>query len=261
MNESLHMYVTGSTVQLRRVAGPPWRRRLDDIGAKPWRPAEPASLGLQLAPAARRFKRDLHVHVGAALCRLGVFELPAGVRGTGEAEAVGCARLRHELGLDTAQWRLRAQVIPRRGIAVAAAMATQAVDAVAAFAATHDLRVVTLRPFAMGLWNCVQARQASGAARTFVAVEPDALTVLRWSEGTLREAYSMQHAGDAGLLQREARRLALQGDSRDTLALLAHRDGAWDLSGLDGVLLPARGYLQRSRYADFRELMFAAEAP
>ncbi|AXA91099.1 hypothetical protein DPH57_07960 [Massilia sp. YMA4] len=138
-------------------------------------------------------------------------------------------------------------------------MATQVVDAVTMFATAHRLRIMTLQPYAASLWNCVRDRRTSRTNRTLVAVEQDALTVLRWSDGTLREAYSILHAGDASLLQRETRRLALQGDARDKLTLLAHRDGSWDLTGLEGMLLPSRGYLRRLRYGDFRDLMFAAE--
>ncbi len=254
MNESLHLYLSGADAMLRVRAGWPWRPRVAELAA--WRCApEAGALHAPCAlPGARWRRTALHVVVGAALCRLGVFDLPEGARGPAEIEAIGRARLAHDLDLEAARWRLSCDHDARHRKVIVCAVRVEVYAAVEAFAAAHGLRLASLRPFAAVLANAVAPAPAAGR-RTLLAVEAGALSVIGWDDGAIASARSMVHDGQPHTLLRAVQRVALNGeDSAGELALLADRRVAWEAPG--GAAWLDAGRLRRERYADFRDLMF-----
>lgn len=257
MNESLHLYLSGSEAMLRVRGGWPWRPRIAELAAWRCAPAADAVHPPCALPGTRWGRTALHVVVGAALCRLGVFDLPPGARGPAEIAAIGRARLVHDLDLDAAHWRLSCDHDRRHRKVVVCAVRAEVYAAVETFAAAHRLRLASLRPFAAVLANAVNPAAPTGR-RTLLAVEAGALSVIDWDDGAIASARSLLHDGRPQTLMRAVQRVALTGEhSAGELALLADRRVAWQVPGAAAWL--DAGRLRQERYADFRDLMFRAQ--
>lgn len=253
MNDSLHLYLSGAEAMLRVRGGWPWRPLVTDLAVWRCAPAAGAVHPPCTLPVARWGKTALHVVVGAALCRLGVFDLPDGARGPAEIEAIGRARLAHDLDLDAARWRLSFDHDSRHRKVIVCAVRVDVYAAVETFVSAHGLRLASLRPFTAVLANAVTPAAPAGR-RTLLAVEAGALSVIGWDDGAVESARSMLHDGQPHTLLRALQRVALAGeDSAGELSLLADRRVAWEEPG--DAWLDARGR-RHERYADFRDLMF-----
>jgi hypothetical protein len=262
MIKSLHLYLTGAEAMLRVRAGAPWRRRTVDVAA--W--CYLLDSGILQVPCALPRTRwralPLHVYAGAGLCRFGVFDLPDKVR-VGDIEAVGRAKLSHELGLDTVRWRFTCDQDRRRGKLIVAAVRADAAGRVEAFAVANRLRVVSIRPFGAVLANISEKALGGKAQRTLLAIERDALNTFTYEDGGIVGAASLPHDGQSSAVQRAVQRLTLNRDvtATDELLILACRSVSWDLDGLVNRLLDPGHYLKHGCYADFRDLMFGKEMP
>ncbi|WP_338771195.1 hypothetical protein [Massilia sp. METH4] len=261
MNESLHLYLSGTEAMLRVRSGAPLRHETVDLAAWDWLPGSGSLQAPCAVPRGRWRAAPLHVYAGAGLCRFGVFDLPDGVKAA-DIDAVGRAKLAHELGLDAARWRFTCDHDRRRGKLVAAAVRADAVAAAEAFALANKLQLVSVRPFGAVLANLTEKALAGTGQRTLLAIERDALNCFTFEGGEIVAAASLPHDGQPGALQRAVQRLTLNQDSAAAgeLLILAYRAVPWILDGLMDRLLAPGDYLRHARHADFRDLMFDKES-
>ena len=253
-----HLYVSGQRASLRIRQGMPWRARVSEIATWHWRPGQALEAVADL-PAARWGRPSLHVYAGAALCRMGAFDVPSGVRTVQDIAAVGRAKLVHDLGLDESRWRFHCD---RAGNGlVACALRADAFDAVTGFARDRRFNLVSIRPFAAVLFNAVQRRPGAPSAGTLLAAEADGFSVLQSDGGQIVFARSMLHDGQPGAVRREVSRLRMRENAPadDVLAILMQKDCQWENDGFADLVLSANSMLRHARYPDFRDLMFQSE--
>jgi hypothetical protein len=259
MNESLHLYLTGSTLFLRREHGLPWRRRVAPLGQAAWDGAElkPSSLAAaELAPPAPGrawYRRPLHIYLGSALCRFMVTALPQGLHDEAECQAAAAAQMRHHLGLDGG-WTVALDAGSQPARAVACAVRQELVGQLGRLADANKLVLASVRPFATMVWNAAQ-----GGTDALIVVEDDAFTLFASGAAGLDTVSTLAHRRERELIDRELRRVALSagaGGSAVRLALPAHLDAMAPASAARALRMDAR--LGRERYADFRDLVFRA---
>ncbi len=257
MNESLHLYLTGSTLFLRREHGLPWRRRVATLGQAAWDGAalEPAILAAaELAPPAKGpawRRRPLHVYLGSALCRFMVAKLPQGLRDEAERQAAAAAQMRHHLGLDGG-WTVALDAAAQPAGAVACAVRQELVGQLARLADANRLVLASVRPFATAVWNT--ARPGKDA---LIVVEDDAFTLFASGAAGLDTINTLAHRREHELIDRELRRVALAsgaGGSAVRLVLPPHLDAMAPASAARALGMDARP--GREHYADFRDMVF-----
>jgi hypothetical protein len=259
MNESLHLYLTGSACRLRREQGLAWRRRVTPAGEGEWDGALLDGDGLELAAPGRRWRRrTLHVHLGSALCRFMVAALPQGLRDDTERQAAAAAQMRHQLGLDGAEWTCALDAAAHDRSApgtIVCAVRLAVMVQLRRLADVNRLALVSVRPFATTVWNA--ARAGTTDAATLIVVEDDAFTLFVAGSAGLETVSTMGHRRESELIERELRRVALAAGAQGGavhLAMPAHLDAMAPASAVRG--LTRQAHLDREHYADFRDLLF-----
>ncbi len=261
MTEAIHLYIGGKQVIARRQSGYPWRRRTEPLGAWDWDAAAPSSLTFdQLAlPTKRRV--NLHVYVGSALSRFMALALPAGLRDLGEQRAAAQAQMQQQLGLNPADWNFTLDPQRPPAKSVVCAVRRNVIERIEALSTQHGLRLMSLQPYVAGVWNAFQERK-NAPESALIAIEEDAFTVFVASAGALESMSTLYHRRESGLVEREIKRLGMSAGGVEQEIGVALSNG---LAGMaqtnpDRILLKA-AYLKEAIYADFRDLLFASEAP
>jgi hypothetical protein len=209
MTESLHLYLNSSTCLLRRRAGWPWKRRVSALGQFDWTADDLASLRLTLPVRGTRRNASLHVVLGAALCKFMIVEVPVQLIDPVERALVGAASMRRHFGLLAGEWECTADIRPAAGQAIVCAVRISLIEHLRALAATHGLRLKSVRPYATVLWDAVCAQRVDGDETGLLAVEDDAFTVIMARAGKVVSVHALQHHDAAGLPERELRRIGL----------------------------------------------------
>ncbi|PHV04666.1 hypothetical protein CSQ96_24560 [Janthinobacterium sp. BJB412] len=260
LHSHLHLYLTESRGYVRRHAGWGWRRRTESLGQFDWHAGAP----LELAPwLGRHWRTSLHVHLGAALCRLVALEIPAGAKDAAEAQAVASASLQHEFGLASAEWLCTLERAPAGEKSAVCAIRRDLLERLrTAAAAAPRSRLVSVKPLLAGVWAALPQRsEAEAAPSALLAVEEDAFTVVVTQAGKLLAMHSLPHRGEADLVERQVRRLGQSYgtamEARIHLALAQGRQGL--LGDHHRLLLSGREHLRRQYYPDFRDVLFAGE--
>lgn len=250
-----HLYLSGRRAWLRRTHGMPWNKRVSDVATWDWGPGQ--SLGAVAGiPINRWTKSSLSVYAGSALCRMGVFPAPAGVRKEGDLAAIGRAALQHERDLKENSWRF--SVDHTRGQIIACALRSEAFDAITTFANGSRLKLLSVRPFAAVLFNAFRRQHGGKFSGALLAVEADALSVIQTDGDRIVTARSMMHDGGSGVVRREVNRLRMRadGETDESLAILLETGCAWETKGLEDAVLSYSSAESSRHFADFRDLMF-----
>jgi hypothetical protein len=262
MNESLHLYLNATEVHLRRVGGPPWRRKVEELNASAWDMADPGSLKLDGLPPAGAWRRPLHVYAGSALGKFMAIDLPQGLRDESEARAAAQAQMQHQLGLQAADWHftLDRAVAPAKSIVCA--VRRNAMERLQSLAQENGLRLVSLKPFVAGVWNAVQ-RKAAGdgvAQSALVAIEDDAFTVLVEASGKLVSMSTLSHRRESDLVDREIRRLGYSfgTETHGAIRIALPRHLSALAQAVPEKVVLREDYMEQGLYANFRDLLFAS---
>lgn len=263
MIDAYHIYLNGSEVLLRRQTGW-WRwRRVEEVARWQWDAAVPVSLNFDALQLRKRRYATLAVHVGSALGKFMMIELPVGLQGEDEERAAAQAQMQHQLGLLPGQWEFTLDHQPQRGKLVACAVRADIGARLRQLARDRGLRLLSLRPYVAGVWNAMQLRPASpvtasDADRAVMMVENDAFTIVIEREGKMDAISAMAHRREADLINREIRRMAYSlGEDGQRHIRLAVTSEIQPLAQLHGEKVLRRDdYLHAAVYADFRDLLF-----
>lgn len=263
MIDAYHLYLNSSEVLARRQCGwGPWRRQ-EELLRWQWNATAPSSLNLDALALRRRRHATLSVHVGSALAKFMVLELPAGLEDGLEEHAAAQAQMQHQLGLNPAQWELRLDHLPARGKVVACALRADVAARLRQLARERNMRLVSLRPFAATAWNALQLQRekqsrAPDSAGALMLVEKDAFTIVIEKDGAIDAMNALAHRREADLINREVRRLAYAlGDQAQQHIRLAIAADLMPLASLHREKVVLRDdYLQQRQYMDFRDLLF-----
>lgn len=263
MIDAYHVYLNASEVLVRRQTGWSRWRRIEELARWQWDAAIPASLNFDALELRKRRYATLAVHVGSALGKFMKLELPVGLRDEQEERAAAQAQMQHQLGLSPGQWEFTLDHLPTRGLVVACALRADIGARLRQLARERGLRLLSLRPYVIGVWNAMQLRRgpqapSSDGGRALMMVENDAFTIVIEKEGIVDAMSSMAHRREADVVNREVRRMAYSlGDDGQCHIRLAVAGDILPLAQLhaEKVLL-REDYLQPVLYADFRDLLF-----
>jgi hypothetical protein len=239
MNESYHLYLTGSRARLRRVSGWPWRRYVAETGDWAWDAASGLACPEELPQS--RFRQPLYVLAGSAFCRFLVVDLPASVRNAAEARIVGQSQMEAELGMEPGEWRYAVCARQDGQQAVACAVRETLYRQVEQFAQARNLRLASLRPLFETVWN--EGLQKNAPDRTLIFIEDDAYAVSCMEAGRITSIGSFVHGGDREGARRAVRRQLIGSEVPDQGAIQVRQ-----VAAADGIL-----------QADFRDLFRTVE--
>ncbi len=260
MIESFHLYITGKEAYLRRQTGLPWRRRVEVVDQWHWDPAVPASLLRASMGVKKWYRPRLHVYVGSALCKFMAVALPLELHAIDELRAAGQAKMQHQLGLNAADWVFTLDSASPGGKAIVCAARRNVMDRVHELTAKTGLRLWSLKPYVVGIWNVAQkkVRAATPSATALIAIEEDAFTVWMTRAGILDAMNTLGHAREPELVSREMKRLAfiLGDDANENIGLALAPSLSSMMPPNAGKLLLRSAYVKENRYADFRDLLF-----
>lgn len=211
MTDTFHLYLNGRRALCRRQSGLPWKRLLVELPEWSWNSQDPASLAFSLPDADKRRRAPLHVYLGSALCKFMIVEIAEGVVDVRERGLIAEARMRRHLGLDPEEWRCTVDVGKKLGKAIVCAIHSDLMARIEALATLHGLKLVSLRPYASGLWNMLSgsAHNMSDTHTGLLAVEDDAFTVFLAQSGALISMNALMHNGEPDLVERELKRIGL----------------------------------------------------
>ncbi|MDN2704473.1 hypothetical protein O0881_21050 [Janthinobacterium sp. SUN100] len=261
MIDAYHIYLNGSEVMLRRQTG--WGRwyRVEDITRWQWDAGTPASLNFDAIELRKRRYATLAVHVGSALGKFMIFQLPPGLQGEQEERAAAEAQMQYQLGLNPGQWEFTLDHLPARGKVVACALRADIVARLRQVAREHGLRLLSVRPYVAGVWNAMQLRCGPATlndGRAMMMVERDAFTIVIEKEGKMDAMSAMTHRREAEVINREIRRMAYSlGEDAQRHAYLMVAGELLPLAQLHvDKVVRHENLLQPILYADFRDLLF-----
>jgi hypothetical protein len=134
-------------------------------------------------------------------------------------------------------------------------------ERVKSLATDRGLKLVSLKPFAEGIWNTFADRKdgPSDSAASLIVVEDDSFTTFSARAGVLEAMSTFFHRREATLLEREVSRLRFTFgvDHGVAVALPAHL-ASLAQSHVDKLLLRSDFSVDKC-HVDFRDLVFATE--
>ncbi|QKY11972.1 hypothetical protein [Janthinobacterium lividum] len=267
MIDAYHIYLNASEVMLRRQTGWGRWRRVEEIARWPWKAATPASLNFDALKLRKRRYATLAVHVGSALGKFMMLQLPPGLQGEQEERAAAEAQMQHQLGLNPGQWEFTLDHMPARGKVVACALRADIGARLRQLANENGLRLLSIRPYVAGVWNAMQLRRAPPAPalpgdRAVIMIERDAFTIAIEKDGAMNAMSAMTHHREPDMINREMRRMAYSlGEDVQQHICLAVAGELLPLAQLHAEkVLKLDDYLQPVLYADFRDLLFQSPA-
>lgn len=210
MSEAFHLYITGSSVHARRRVGFLWRAKTEPAGDWHWDANDPTSLTLAQLVRQEARKAELHVYVGAALCRFAAVAIPAGIEDEKEQLAIARTHMRDQMGLDVAAWEFSIDPVRPPVKAMACAIRKDFFQRIGELAAEKGLSLASVKPYIAGVWNIFeQNRKEKATVSALIAVEEDAFTSILERDGSFEAAGTLRHDGEADLLDREIKRIGL----------------------------------------------------
>ncbi|APA68763.1 hypothetical protein [Janthinobacterium sp. 1_2014MBL_MicDiv] len=266
MIDAYHMYLTASEVRVRRQTGWGHWRRVEELARWQWNAGLPDSLTFEDLVLRKRRYATLVVHVGSALSKFMMLELPSGLQNEQEEQLAAQAQMQHQLGLSPGQWEYTLDHLPAaRGKVVVCALRADIGVRLRQLARERGLRLMSLRPYVVGVWNAMQQRPGSLAPisdgdRALMMVETDAFTIVIERNDTMKAMSTMVHRREADVIKREIRRMAYSLDEKAQHSIrLAVAGEILPLAQLHAEkVLQRDDYLQPILYADFRDLLFQA---
>jgi hypothetical protein len=267
MIDAYHIYINASEVMLRRQTGWGRWRRIEELARWQWESATPASLNFAALELRKRRYATLAVHVGSALGKFMMLQLPPGLQGEQEERTAAEAQMQHQLGLNPGQWEFTLDHLPARGKVVACALRADIGARLRQLANEHSLRLLSVRPYVAGVWNAVQlwrgpTAPASDGGSAVMMVERDAFTIVIEKNGAMEAMSAMTHRRESEMINREMRRMAYSlGEDAQGQIRLAIVGELLPLAQLHAEkMLQLDDYLQPVLYADFRDLLFQPPA-
>jgi len=249
-------------VLVRRQTGW-WRwRRIENVARWQWDAVAPESMEFNALNLRKRRFSTLTVHVGSALAKFMLVELPAGLQNEREEVVAVQAQMQQQLGLNPGQWEYTLDHLPGRRRVVACALRADIGARLRQLAHDRGMRLQSIRPFVVGVWNAWQMRrppqaEASNGTRALMMVERDAFTTILEKDGNLDAMSAMAHRREEDLINREVRRMASLAEDAQLHIRLAVTEDLLPLTRLHAEkVMQLEDYLQQSVYADFRDLLF-----
>lgn len=262
MIRSLHVYLTAKQVRLRWKSRLPWQTALHDLPPQRWNADDLASLMLDLPSTTGKWRNGLNVHLGSALCRFMIVDVPPSVTAPEERLAIARAQLTHRMGLDVSQWEVTLNTAGQGTSMLACAMRSNLSNRLRQMADANSLRLDSVKPFVASVWNSIDAKfdDTKDVPTALLAVEEDAFTVFQARGGHCSSVHTMTHSGEPDLVEREMKRLGLVwgGGVLDGMRL-AVLSGSNFSTRADVVPVRHADFLAQARYPDFRELLFQSE--
>ncbi|NHQ90515.1 hypothetical protein [Janthinobacterium lividum] len=263
MIDAYHIYLNGSEAMLRRQTGWGRWRRVEEMARWQWEAGMPASLNFGALELRQRRYATLAVHLGSALGKFMILELPAGLQSEQEEHAAAEAQMQHQLGLNPGQWEFTLGPLPGRKKVVACALRADIGARLRQLASEHGLRLLSMRPYVAGVWNAMQLRRGPSAPalpddRAVIMIERDAFTIVIEKDGAMAAMSAMTHRREPDMINREIRRMAYSlGEDAQQHIRLAVASELLPLAQLHTEkVLEQHDYLQPVLYADFRDLLF-----
>lgn len=263
MIDAYHMYLTASEVRVRRQTGWGYWRRVEELASWQWNAGSPESLTFEPLVLRKHRYATLVVHVGSALSKFMILELPVGLQNEQEEQAAAQAQMQHQLGLSLGQWEYTLDQLPVRGKVVVCALRADIGMRLRQLASARGLRLFSLRPYVVGVWNAMQQRHGSPApvsdgGRALMMVETDAFTIVIEKNGTMKAMSAMAHRREADVINREIRRMAysLDENAQGSIRLAVVGEILPQVQSHTEKVLRCNDYLEPILYADFRDLLF-----
>lgn len=244
----------------RRKTGSFWRPRMEVLDEWEWNAATPSSLDFDRLKAVKGRRARLHVYAGAALIKLLTIKLPANLHGEREQKLAAQAHMQDQLGLNPEEWELAIDPARLPAASIVCAIRRGFMDRVRELSTQNNLRLVSLKPFVVGVWNAFQNKRmpASGMRSALIMIEQDAFTTVVDQSGTVEFITTLLHMREGDLVERELRRLSFSGNEIASPDIrLAMPDDLLSLVNNNGdKALRQSDYLQPIKYPDFRDLLF-----
>jgi hypothetical protein len=258
MISSYHLYLTGTKASLRSQTG--LSQRIKEVAHWQWDGNDPSSLEL-VPDIAGRFGTGLHVYVGSALSQFIALELPNGLLNIEEQRVAAKAQMQSQLGLNVGEWDFAISLQHGSNTVIVCAVRRNLLERVRELARGLRLRLVSFRPYIVGVWDSVQTHQRSNSVSSFVllALEDDAFTVFVAEDYGIIAMNSMQHTRETGLVDREIKRLGytLPIETLNKICIAIPGGGVGLAAGHLNNLVSNSEFLARPIYADFRDLLFS----
>lgn len=224
----------------------------------------PGSLSFDSLDLKKGVRFNLHIYIGSALSKFMAVSLPPSLKNEKEQQLAAQAQMVNQLGLNPSEWQFSMDLVRQPDKSVVCAIRRNVIERIRMLADENDLRLVSLKPYVVGVWNAMDAyRQGASESRSaLMAVESDAFTLLVNRFGKVESASTLLHHCEGGLIDREIRRLGFSLDAGEEQSIhLAVTDELLNLAQANtGKILSKNAFLKNEIYADFRDLLFASEA-
>jgi len=258
MNNSYHLYVTGTDLVLRRETGYLRWRRIETVAEYAWQ--KDASLssifeGIQMASFG---KAKLSVHVGSAWVKFITVALPAALKDRIEVNAAAHAQMQLHLGLDGREWVSTCDLVATPGKSIVCSVRRSLVEQLHLLAETHRLNLVSIRPFAAAVWNAAaNIKGGSDSEFALMVIERDAMALFYEKDGALQSITSSSHHRQADVIEREINRVGYSfgPQAEENLRIAIAPSSAALAAAHSARFLDHDNWLEQRLYPDFRDLL------
>lgn len=221
MIDAFHLYINASEIHSRRASGWGGRRIVTELMKYQWNSKDLPTLTLdQLEPSAKwrgRFA-SLSVYIGSACCKLMVVDLPAQINEPEQIAAVAASQMEYQMGISRNDWEFTVDNRMSNGKAIACAIRSDLVKHLKQVSLKQGVRLISIQPFFVSVWNQFVDNSADQSHRTLFAVEDDALTVISMHERIISSINNFLHLSNSLLIEKEIKRVSAMlqsGPSRE----------------------------------------------
>ncbi|MFZ6693721.1 hypothetical protein [Undibacterium sp. SXout20W] len=265
MTDSLHIYLTSSTIFVRKKTRIFLKSKLENVGEWSWKGHIPEALPWEMIlPTAQSKKTPfVHIYLGGGMCKLMVFDLPENLNDFAETIAEAKTQMIQKLGINQTEWQFTIDTNHANQKVIICAAPTQLMEAIQKLAAIYPKKVISVSPYINGIWNLLTTRVPMNDKTALFICEEDAITVLVADKGAIQLITSILHKKDALMIEPEVERLYIALKSEAPIDLrFAFNDAMASALANDysTMLLPSRHLPASATAPDFCDLAFVVAA-
>ena len=114
MTDSLHIYLTSSTIFVRKKTRFFLKSKLENVGEWSWKGHIPEALPWEMIlPTAQSKKTPfVHIYLGGGMCKMMVFDLPENLNDFAETIAEAKTQMIQKLGINQTEWQFTIRYKP-----------------------------------------------------------------------------------------------------------------------------------------------------
>lgn len=261
MIDTLHLYITKTSIQARRQTGVLWKKRIEQVGE--WSISSLNAPPFAQLPVQKKWTR-VHVYLGSALCKFMSVVLPQDIRKPEERTAVARAKLMDKFGLVATDWEVCVDAPDVQRRSVACAMPTNLLASIRAYTSAKHLRLSSITPYVSHVWNVFEEMPCAKETSALLLLESDAFTVMQAQASQIEVIHSLQHQAEPAIIDRELKRIRVAiGSDHAPNIHIALPINSFYAAHLNTPQLTRKTKRQENTmlYPDFTDLCIAHSAP